>query len=216
VLRPILICICAASLLILSPPASAETRPSETQKAFTAGGRVQMKLSAGEYRIVAGAPDRILVRWSTQRPEDQAKARVQIEVNGRQGTIVTDGPSNKGLDVTIELPARSDLFVRLSAGELSIERIEGSKDIQAHAGELNIDIGRREDYKQVNASVWAGEINAEAFGVNKGGLWRSFDWQGKGPYTLQARLKAGEIGLNSDERTRKVEERRLHELKPRH
>jgi len=200
VLRPFLAC--AASLLVLSLPAFAETRPPETHKSFAAGGKVQMKLSAGEYRIVAGAADRILVRWSTKRPEDMARARVQIEVNGRQATVVTDGPSNKGLDVTIEVPARSDLFVRLSAGELSIDRVEGSKDIQAHAGELKIDIGRREDYKQVNASVWAGEINAQPFGVNKGGLFRSFGWQGKGAYTLQASLKAGEIGLNSGETRR--------------
>ena len=207
--------VCAASLLIVSPAVEAQERVAELSKPFNAGGRVQMNLSAGEYRIVRGAPDRIYIRWSTQRPEDQAKARVQIEVNGREAAVVTDGPANRGLDVTIELPARTDLYVRLTAGELSIERIEGSKDVQAHAGELNIDIGRREDYKQVNANVWAGEINAQPFGVNKGGLFRSFGWQGKGHYTLQARLKAGEIGLNSSGQVPTAESPRHQELKPR-
>ena len=62
---------------------------------------------------------------------------------------------------------------------------------------MNIDIGRTEDYRSVEASVWAGEVNASPYQARKGGLFRSFDWRGQGPYRLEARLKAGEVRLYS-------------------
>jgi hypothetical protein len=45
--------------------------------------------------------------------------------------------------------------------------------------------------------VWAGDLKAPPFQVNKGGLFRSFDWRGKGPYRLHAKLKAGDLRLFS-------------------
>jgi hypothetical protein len=111
---------------------------------------------------------------------------------------MTDGPDH--FEVDIQVPSRADLYVRLTAGELTIEGIEGNKDVGLHAGELDIDVGRPEDYKSVSASVWAGELHATPYNENKEGLFRSFDWTGKGPYTLEARLKAGEVRLHANRR----------------
>jgi hypothetical protein len=61
---------------------------------------------------------------------------------------------------------------------------------------MRIDVNRAEDYHAVDASIWAGEIHADPFSVHKEGLFRSFDWKGRGPYTLHARLKAGEVWLS--------------------
>jgi hypothetical protein len=63
------------------------------------------------------------------------------------------------------------------------------------AGELTIDVGRADDYRRVEASVWAGEVRATPFGRRAGGLFRSVDWEGPGQYRLEAHLKAGEIRL---------------------
>ena len=49
----------------------------------------------------------------------------------------------------------------------------------------------------MEASVWAGDVDARAFGLSKEGLFRSVDWRGKGPYRLKASLKAGEVHLYS-------------------
>ena len=62
---------------------------------------------------------------------------------------------------------------------------------------MRIDVGRAEDYNSVDASVWAGDIKAEPFNTVKGGLFRSFEWSGHGPYRLHARLKAGDLRLYS-------------------
>src|SRR5262249_13201113 len=105
-----------------------------------------------------------------------------------------DGPSSH-FSVEIQVPNRSDLYIRFTAGELRMEGIEGNKDVEAHAGEIHIDVGRPESYSRVDASLWAGEVHASPFGIQKEGLFRSFDWKGQGRYRLHAKLKAGEIWM---------------------
>ena len=85
---------------------------------------------------------------------------------------------------------------------MDIRRVEGDKDVELHAGELDIDVVRAEDYKHVDAGVWAGELHAAAFRVAKEGLFRSFDWTGTGRYSLHAHLKAGEIRLHANQAAR--------------
>jgi hypothetical protein len=156
-----------------------------------------MDLAAGEYRISGTGNQRIRLDWSVRDREKLAQVRARADVRGRDATITTDTPDNNNVKVAIQVPARADLYIRLTAGELTIEDIEGNKDVALHAGELNIDIGRAEDYHRVEASVWAGEVKAEPYQANKGGLFRSFDWRGSGPYRLAAHLKAGELHLYS-------------------
>jgi hypothetical protein len=133
------------------------------------------------------------VRDADQLP----KVKATVDVRNQDATVTTDGPSSKGLRVIIQVPERSDLYVRLTAGDLRLEDIRGNKDIGLHAGDVRIDVGRAEDYHAVHASVWAGDIHAQPFHVTKGGLFRSFDWSGKGPYRLHAKLKAGDLRLYS-------------------
>ena len=60
---------------------------------------------------------------------------------------------------------------------------------------MTIEVGPREDYRSVQASVTAGDLSARPFDVTKGGLFRSFSWQGQGKYSLTARLTAGDLTL---------------------
>ena len=177
-------------------PALSESRPSDSlETAFVANGRITIVLSAGGYQIMESPDNRIRVRWSVRDHSQLARVEADAEVDGSEARIVLDGPTNH-FQATIEVPSRSDLFVRLSAGELSIEDIVGDKDIRLRAGELRIEVGRPEDYSHVEASVWAGELSAAPFRVAKGGLFRSFEWRGDGEYKLRARLRAGELRLH--------------------
>ena len=135
------------------------------------------------------------MKWTVRDPDDLRRVFAAADVKGREATITTDGPNNFKAD--IQVPSHADLYVRLTAGELTIQGIDGNKDVSLHAGELDIDVGRPEDYRSVSASVWAGEVHANPFNVSKEGLFRSFNWSGKGAYTLEARLKAGEVHLRS-------------------
>ncbi|HEV8347955.1 MAG TPA: hypothetical protein VGQ16_15375 [Vicinamibacterales bacterium] len=187
-------------IALVSAPALQATQESRTsdslERAFVANGRIRMDLSAGEYRI-SGSPDlRIRLDWKVRDSDQLWRVKTRVDVRGSDATVMTDGPSNH-FSVNIQVPARSDLYVRLTAGELRLERVEGNKDVELHAGELDIDVNRAEDYHSVDASVWAGEIHADPFHISKEGLFRSFDWRGKGPYRLHAKLKAGEVRLFS-------------------
>jgi len=180
-----------------TPPDNNRRAGDSLERSFVSKGNIRMDLSAGEYRI-SGAPDnRIRVDWSVSDPDYLWKVKAKADVRGTDATIATDGPSNKGFRVTIHVPSESNLYVRLTAGEMKVAGIRGNKDIELHAGELDIDVGRADDYQHVDASVWAGEVHAPPFNAFKEGLFRSFDWMGKGAYRLHAKLKAGEIRLHS-------------------
>ena len=185
-----------AGTLFVALPASQESgRPSDSlERPFAANGRIAMDLAAGEYRITGGS-DRIRMDWSVRRAGELRDVRARADVRGRDASIRTDRDGDSGFHVDIQVPRRTDLFIRLTAGELTIEDVEGDKDVALHAGEINIGVGRPESYQRVEASVWAGEVNAGPYGLSKGGLFRSIDWQGNGAYRLKARLKAGEVRL---------------------
>jgi hypothetical protein len=190
----------AAVLTVLAGPivlAIQDSRASDSlERPFVPNGRIFMDLAAGEYVISGGQSDRIRLDWSVKDPEELRRVRARADVNGTSARISTDGPKNH-FKVAIQVPSRTDLHIRLTAGELKVENIEGNKDVELHAGELNIDVGRPEAYHHVDASIWAGEIHAAPYAVTKEGLFRSFDWKGQGPYRLHARLKAGELRLYS-------------------
>ena len=172
-----------------SPTSSSLERP------FAANGRVTMDLVAGDYQITGSPENRVRLEWSVRDADKLARVDARAEVRDRDLRITTNGPSNNHLKFTIRVPTQSDLHVRLTAGDLTIEGIRGNKDVELRAGDLRIDVGRAEDYNKVDAGLWAGDLKASAFQIYKEGLFRSFDWSGSGPYRLHAHLLAGDLYL---------------------
>ena len=174
--------------------ASATPVPPVIERALAQGGKVTMRLSAGQYTIENSPGDAIRLAWETRDPGDASRVRARVDVDGASAMVHAEGPSN-GFTVTIGVPTRSDLWIRLSAGDLTIRGVEGHKDVSAWAGELKIGVGAASQYRVVDTAVLAGEIQAAPFQGSKGGVFRSFQWTGTGPYELRARLTAGEITL---------------------
>jgi hypothetical protein len=167
-----------------------------TSQPFPGGGVVSMKLSSGTYSIKAGAGDRIVVRWEAEDPcynDDLKKVRVRTDSFGTAGTIRTDGPTHH-IRFMIEIPARSDLSLRMRAGDVRVEGIEGNKDIRMTAGDLNIEV-RPASYAKVHASVSFGDLRAQPLGMSKDGIRQRLDWSGTGVYKLHASLFAGDVTL---------------------
>jgi hypothetical protein len=171
--------------------------PPVIERIFSQGGKLTMHLSAGEYTIENAVDERIRLAWETRDPGAANRVRAKVDVDGASATIHAEGPSN-GFIVSIAVPTRSDLWIRLSAGDLTIRGVEGHKDVSAWAGELKIGVGPAANYRVVDASVLAGEIQAAPFNGSKGGIFRSFLWSGSGKYELRARLTAGEITLRDN------------------
>jgi hypothetical protein len=190
----LLLGVAAAGLVAsLGLPASAPAQERTIQRSFAQGGTARLNLSAGEYEITASPDDTIRVAWRTEGRDDHVD--VSIEVRGSRAEVEIDGPSDN-FYVELQLPRRTNVVAELSAGELELSGIEGSKDISARAGELRIAVGDREQYRRVDASVRIGELAADAFDVTKGGFFRSFEWTGKGQYDLRAHLTVGELRLD--------------------
>jgi hypothetical protein len=182
----------------LATLAASPQRPDQSdslERNFVASGRIRMDLSAGDYRISGGPDNRIRMEWRTRDNDQMARVRARADVRGTVANITTDAPRNSSFRVTIQVPARTDLDVRLTAGDLRVERVEGNKEINLHAGDINIDVGNPADYRRVEASIWAGDLRAEPFGLSKEGIFRSIEWNGKGSYRLSVHLKAGDLRL---------------------
>jgi hypothetical protein len=196
--------IALAALLLTfgaAPEAQRDTtsRYSDTlERPFAPAGTVRLNLSAGDYRLSRGVDDRIHVAWQTRDVESLNQSRVDVTVRGKEAAIHTSRPrrfGNNHFRVDIELPRRTDLLLRMTAGDLTISGIEGHKDVLLRAGDLTIEVADPEQYKLVNASVTAGDISARPFGFSTGGLFRNFAHSGPGRYQLRARLWAGDLKL---------------------
>ena len=99
------------------------------------------------------------------------------------------------IQITIHLPKTCDLYLRVPAGDVSVEGISGNKDIELHAGDLSIRVGDPLEYAHVDASVNAGDVEASPFGESHSGLFRSFQKSGAGKYRLHAHVGAGDLTL---------------------
>jgi hypothetical protein len=176
----------------LAAQPSSDRQPVE--RTFAAGGRIRLQLAAAEYRIVGRSEPRIRIGWRVDRPEQAGSVHVETDVRGSTAVIRTSGPKN-GLHFQIDLPERSDVDVNLSAGDLDVRGIEGNKTLSMWAGDVSIDVGRPDLYRDVSATVRFGDLTAHPFHVSKGGIFRSFRWKGQGKYSVRASLFAGDLTL---------------------
>jgi len=165
--------------------------PPEVERPFAKGGRLFMDLSAGDYTIRGAMEDRIRVRWEAR---DLKNVEAEVEVKGSEATIRVRGPKNN-FSVQIDVPSRSDLTMNLTAGDLTVKGVEGSKTLDMWAGDVTIEVGDTALYRRVEASVRFGEITAAPFGAHKGGIFRSFTWDGHGKHSIGAKLFAGDLKL---------------------
>jgi hypothetical protein len=116
-------------------------------------------------------------------------ARARLSITG-------DHLKHNNLHIRIEVPRKVGLTLRMAAGAVKVEEIVGNKDIELTAGAITISSAHDWDYKDVNASVAIGAVNAQVYGANKGGFFRAFRKQdANGEYRLYAHLTTGQIDL---------------------
>lgn len=160
-----------------------------TEKAFVSGGRIELWLSAGEFKVEPSPDNRIRVILTGQ----PGNTKVELIANGTQGKVVLRDTPKNNFGAIIEVPKTADLLIRMWAGELSVTGVTGSKDVESKAGDIRI-AADPNSYSKVDASVSIGDLSAGPFGDAKGSfLSKSVNWTGKGKYTLRASLGAGDL-----------------------
>jgi len=168
-------------------------KPEPIELAFVQGGTIAMDLEAANYRVIPSADDHITISYRADR--STTEPRISTGVNGSNAKLHVITPPGGNIHLEIGVPAKSNLFIRQSAGNLDLEGIEGSKDCELSAGNLTIDVVDANQYGPVDGSVSSGNLEASAWSVHKGGLLRSFSTTGPGRYGLRAHVGAGNLTL---------------------
>jgi hypothetical protein len=162
---------------------------------FPSGSNLRLHLRSGEFRIVGHSDNRVALHLSGRNADDARDLTVRFRRSDNTADLRVFGGPKNDLKVTIEVPSSAMLLVRMPAGDLSIERVSGDKDVELHFGELTISVGNAADYSHVDASVMSGGLEAAPFGESHGGLFRSFEKNGTGKYRLHAHVGAGDLTL---------------------
>lgn len=165
--------------------------------AFKGGGKIILHLGSGDATVV-GKPDgeEIIVSYEAQDESKLKNVKTEVNVSGTTASIRVSGPHNN-FHYTVTIPAREDLTLRMTAGDLSVQGVDGPLDIELHAGDCNVKLGAKaEDYGPVDLSNTAGDLNAAAFGAAKGGLFRHFKLDRSAKYRLHVHLGAGDLNID--------------------
>lgn len=194
-LREALVVVAIIGLAACHSAPSSETEPAAeapapvADKAFVAGGRINLDLDGGSYEVKAATDNRIRVAASS------TTAAVDVTINGSQADVKIKNTPKSNFHAIVEVPAATDLNIRLTGGELNVGAIAGNKDVESIAGNVRIAVDDPSQYASVDAAVKAGDLDARPFGGSKSGLLQEFTWSGNGKYTLRAHLGAGNLVL---------------------
>lgn len=167
-----------------------ELRPDPNQP-------LEIDLGSGDYQIVASASDSIAVVYDEGNPEDLRKVEVQIGSGHGQNYLKIAGAKST-FHAVIEVPRKTDLRVRMSAGGLRVGDVEGNKDIEIRAGNLELNSLRPQDYAQADFSVRIGDVYAPLFRTVRSGFPRAFKTVGPGKYHLHAHVGVGDLTLRTN------------------
>ena len=158
---------------------------------------LNIELGSGDYQIVASDSDSIAVVYPDGKPDDLRKVKVQIGSGRGQNYLKITGPKSN-FRAVIEVPRKTDLRIRMLAGDLKVGEVEGNKDIEVRAGSLELNAIHPQEYAKADFSVRLGDVNAPIYKETKSGLGRSFKAYGPGKYQLHAHVEVGDLTLQTN------------------
>lgn len=199
----------ALLLLALVPLSRASDQYTQTATQswdFAPGGRIELHMLCGDLRIVPANDSRISLSYTmhSNHPDFIRKVKPEFEVTASDAILRLEAPRNGNIDVELKVPARSDLYVRVFAGDISVGQIEGNQNVETHAGDIAIQLPEHLNYGRVDASTHAGDVSAP-FGKTRGWIGSSLEYDGGGKYRVHAHTFAGDIGFEEPE-SAKLEE----------
>lgn len=197
--RAILFC-----LLVTSFCAADDWKYEETHRdsrEFVAGGYVHVRLGVGDVHIKRGDSAKIKVEYTVKsRHEGDVKsASLDFSVSGNNATIEFHAPmhANTQFDVELEVPQNTNIDVHEKVGDLTVENIEGDKDLSLGVGDIRVANGH-DGYRVVNASAGIGDVDGADYGETSGWLGKTLKYHGDGKYELRAHVGVGDIKLEGN------------------
>ena len=195
--KTILFCLLLAPFAAASNHWDYEESHSDVRD-FVSGGTLHVRLSVGDVRILRGESNQIRLHYTVKsRRESHVKnARVDFEVRGNDANLEFHAPSggNTQFDVELEVPQNTNLEVHEKVGDLTVEDVEGDKDLTLRVGDIRVAKGRS-DYRAVHASTSIGDVSGNGYGETSGWLGKTLKYHGEGKYELRAHVSVGDIRL---------------------
>lgn len=162
-----------------------------------AGMTLTVESRSGEVDFAGSDQEGIRISCKTGDEDLSGEVHVHIEQTGDFSKLRISGGPDSNFHVRIEVPRRTNLRVHVAAGELRVDNIAGDKELSLNAGEIRVSGVNASEYRSVDASVGVGGLSASAFGVGKGGFFRSIDKDAlSGTFHLHAHLLTGNIQLD--------------------
>ena len=165
---------------------------------FVAGGMLHVRLSVGDLHIKRSESNQIRLHYTVKsRRESRVKeAHVDIDIRGRDAHIEFHAPSGgtTQFDVELEVPQTTNLDVHEKVGDLTVENLEGDKDLELGVGDIRV-AADRAGYHLVRASAGIGDVNSDGYGETSGWLGKTLKYHGDGKYELHAHVGVGDITL---------------------
>lgn len=172
---------------------------------FAAGGSLRVHVSAGDVKIIKGSdPQHIVLRYTAKSNHDgggdaSGCVKTRFEATGSDVEIDLKGRTNGScnLDVQVEVPSPVNLSVRMTAGDLVMDGVQGNVNLMDHVGDITINPGAEKEYSLIQASTHIGDVDGLPGRVH-GWLGKSGQVTGAGQYRLYAHVGVGDVHLSFD------------------
>jgi hypothetical protein len=199
--RTLAVCCFLIPLVAPSISAADDWKYEETRhdaRDFVSGGSIHVRMTVGDLHIRRGDSNQIRLEYTvkSKRESNVKKATVEFDIHGKDANIEFHAPSggNTNFDVELEVPENSNLDVHEKVGDLTVENIEGDKDLSLGVGDIRIATGHS-GYRFVHASAGIGDVSGAGYGETSGWLGKTLKYHGDGKYELRAHVGVGDINL---------------------
>jgi hypothetical protein len=193
----VLVCLFLAPLSFANDWNYQETHNDSRE--FVAGGFVHVRFGVGDIHIKRGDSSKIKLQYTvkSRRESNVKEARVDFDVKGKDASIELHAPSsgNTEFDVELEVPANTNLDVHEKVGDMTIDNIDGDKDLDLGVGDIRVIAATQSAYRLVRASTGIGDVDSGGYGETSGWLGKTLKYRGDGKYELRAHVGVGDIRL---------------------
>jgi hypothetical protein len=125
---------------------------------------------------------------------DRAWIDLKLPDHGNNGNHHHSSP-----EITIAVPAQTDLKLELGVGQLTVKGVEGNKELHVGIGELDVGVSDSSQYHEIQTSSKLGEADDDTSNQHSGGFFpKTHRTSVQGPYKLHATVGIGQVNVVRD------------------
>jgi hypothetical protein len=109
---------------------------------FVAGGQLRMHVRSGDLRVIGSDENKIRINYSGKNAGKTSDVKVSLKTIGNSAELRISGGPHNDFQIEIQVPKNSGLYLRMPAGELEVKGLTGDKDVEIHAGDLTLGVGK--------------------------------------------------------------------------